>query len=236
MLRVAACGDDAGFLDELTGFIRAYFRENDREVLVSTFSNSVSFAERFKPDSFDIVFLDIVMPQKNGLELAGGIYDADKNCQIVFVASTPDFAIQGYGVNAVSYLLKPVSRNIIASVLEKCLERRQKRSVRSLVVKIGQHTQKVDLAHTVYLESRNKQVLIHCDDDTVVCTGKLSDLLLRLPRDFVHIHKSYIVNLSRVKAMSRNEMVTDGDIRVPISRNFQKDAAKRYYASVAGEV
>lgn len=237
MINVAICDDDPAILEELSGYARAYFLEYGREADIALFSDPRAFAETFAADMFHIALLDIMMPGRSGIELARNIYEMDRNCAIAFVTSSPDFAIQGYGVNAVSYLLKPVSREMIAEVLDKCMERIEKGQARhrSISVKEGSHRKKIDLARTVFLESRNKQVLIHCDDGTVICSGKLSDLLVQLPGHFIQIHKSYVVNLTRMKAMSRTEMVSDADQRVPISRHFQKDAVKRYLAYIASE-
>ncbi len=79
------------------------------------------------------------------------------------------------------------------------------------------------------MESKNKQVLVHTDSETIVCNGKLSDFLAKLPDSFVQIHKSYVINLLRVKAMKRNCMISDKEQSIPISRHFQKEASNRYF-------
>ncbi len=236
MIRLAICDDDKRFLKEAAEFVRAYFEARGKEYSLALANDAQSFAESFQADVFDIVILDIVMPVRTGIEVSKIIFERDRNCLIAFVTSSPDFAIQGYGVNAVSYLLKPLTGEKIAALLDECLQRRDKSRSRSIIVKCSRQNRKVNLDRTIYLESRNKQVLIHCDDETISSMGKLGDYLLCLPDTFIQIHKSYVVNLARVKSMSRNEMISDNDSHIPISRPFQKEAARRYFEYVAGQI
>ncbi len=236
MIKIALCDDEQALLDALSGYIKNYFLRKNIEMELAQFTNAKSFLAAFDAGVYNIVILDILMPDQTGIDLAKIIFGKDKNCLIAFLTSSPDFAIQGYGVNAVSYLLKPTTQEKVDALLNQCLERQSRTPSRSFFVKTGHLQKKVEIEQTIYLESRNKWVYIYCDDETIVASGKLSDLLAKLPPSFIQVHKSYAVNLERIKAMSRNSMISDTDITIPISRQFQKEAAKSYFTYVAKQI
>jgi Response regulator of the LytR/AlgR family len=229
MLRIAICDDERLHLDAMKQLIEEHLYAVEQDFTLSSFNSASDFLQTFEPGKYNIVILDIVMPEQTGLELSQKIFDEDKNCVIAFLTSSPDYAIMGYGVNAVAYMLKPPTKKKVGDLLDTCIARIRKKSTRHLFVKTGTFNQKIDLARTIYMESKNKQVLVHTDNETIIYNGKLSDLLTKLPESFVQIHKSYIINLFRVKAMRRNCMISDREQSIPISRQFQKEASNRYF-------
>lgn len=235
-MRIAVCDDDKIFLRIVEVQVRDYFTRLGTGIELELFIGAEDFWERFDSLPFDIVILDIIMPKQTGIELARRVYQRCRNCVIAFFTSSPDYAVEGYGVNAVGYLLKPATQRQMDELLAKCVERYQENRPASVVFKSGGSTRNIDADRILYLESRNKQVLVHCADETLMFSGKLSDLLERLPPGFVQTHKSYIANLLHVTALSREDMLTDDGRRVPISRQFHKEASRYYHAYLAGQL
>lgn len=229
-VRIAVCDDDRIFLQLVDVQVNRYFKRLGVPVTLDLFSSGEDFWQRFGEDPYDIVILDIVMPLQTGIELSRRIYQQDKHCVIAFLTASPEYALEGYGVNAVGYLLKPASQKQMDDLLAKCIERYRENQPASIVFKAGGVTHKVDADRIVYCESRNKQVLIHCLDEDLIFSGKLSDVLDRLPPGFVQTHKSYIANLLHITGLGRDEMIAANGVRIPISRQYYKDATNSYHA------
>lgn len=108
MLRVAIVDDDAKFQKQLKEFITRFFQYDTGQFCVRCYCDGVTFLSEYQGD-FDIVIIDIMMPLMNGIEVAHKIREQDKNVLVMFITGTADFAIRGYEVSAVDYILKPLS-------------------------------------------------------------------------------------------------------------------------------
>lgn len=236
MLRIAICDDDPDFVGTLQQYAEGFFAREGVPHSISVYTSPEAFWEVFECNPFQIVVLDILMPGLNGIALSKRVYEHNPRCVIAFVSSSPDFALDGYGVNAIKYLLKPLDRDKAHGLFASCLERIGRLPTRHVLLKMGGVVRRVDAEHIVYLESRNKYVHANCDGEEILHHGKLSDLLMELPPSFVQVHKSYAVNLVRVRSMTNDAMMTDSGESVPISRLFRADARKRYLDHVDGEV
>lgn len=235
MIKIAVCDDDVPFLGVLEAHVGDYARRRQRNICVHCYDNPTHFWAAYTLDAYHIVLLDMVMPGQNGAELARKVFTHNRNCVIAFMSVSPDFAVEGYGVNAVSYLLKPASPEKLDHMLDRCLECYAELRSRSLLFKLAGVTKKVETSSIRFIESRNKQMHVHCRDEVLIVPGKLSDLLATLPPNFVQTHKSYVVNLGCATAMNRDELILADGMRVPVSRQFHKEAAKRYLDHVSAE-
>lgn len=233
MLKIAVCDDDPAFLALAGKYVRRYCEERSIGFTVDLFDNADDFWQKFTSETYHIVLLDVIMPDTTGIELSKKVYTHSRFCAIAFISSSPDYAIEGYGVNAVGYLLKPPAAEKFAELMDLCLLRRRENRRRSLLFKTGAVTRRVDADKILYLESRNKQVLVHTDDETFVVSGKLSAIQADLPANFIQTHKSYIANLDRVSSMTREEMLCQSGDRIPISRQFHKEVSRRYLDNAA---
>lgn len=108
MLRVAIVDDDAKFQKQPKEFITRFFQYDAGQFCVRCYCDGVTFLSEYQGD-FDIVIIDIMMPMMNGIEVAHKIREQDKNVLVMFITGTADFAIRGYEVSAVDYILKPLS-------------------------------------------------------------------------------------------------------------------------------
>ncbi len=135
MLRIAICDDERLHLYAMQRLIEEHLYSIEQEFTLSAFNSTSDFLYTFEPGKYNIVILDIVMPEQTGLELSQKIYDQDKDCVIAFLTSSPDYAIMGYGVNAVSYMLKPPTKEKVSELLDTCVARIRKKSTRHLLSK-----------------------------------------------------------------------------------------------------
>ena len=118
MLRVAICDDMQDFLARANSLVSAWKEDND-DVVVDLFSDGDSLIDAHVKNPFDIILLDIVMPLMNGIDTAAQIRKSDKSVKLVFLTSSPEFAIESYSVHANGYLLKPIDKDKLYACLDE---------------------------------------------------------------------------------------------------------------------
>lgn len=176
----------------------------------------------------DIVFLDIQMPQLNGLEFARLV---PKQCKIVFTTAYDRYAIDGFKVNAVDYLLKPVSYTEFLAAATKVLNLIETPTATRndyIIVKSEYKLVQIPVNDIIFIEGVRDYVKIYIEGDSSVLTlMNLKSLDQALPRDmFMRVHRSYIVNTSKIRVIERNRIVF-GKHYVPVSESY-KDAFADY--------
>jgi DNA-binding LytR/AlgR family response regulator len=231
MLNISLVDDDGAFLADLKSRVERHLAEREIESNVCAFPDAESFWEHHRRTPSDLVFLDIMLPGDNGISTARAIHAADKGTAIVFLTSSPEFAMVGYGVNALFYLLKPVDDDKIRQAVEACRKRLSERN--RIVVKTETGLVGINVETITHLEIMNRHVRIHAPPAAHMHRGKLSDLAGTLPPGFAQVHKSFYVNLDRVTALMPTRAVLDDGQSVPISRRFRKDAADRFFSRIA---
>ncbi len=176
----------------------------------------------------DIVFLDIQMPQLNGLEFARLV---PKQCKIVFTTAYDRYAIDGFKVNAVDYLLKPVSYTEFLAAATKVLNLIETPTATRndyIIVKSEYKLVQIPVNDIIFIEGVRDYVKIYIEGDSSVLTlMNIKSLDQALPRDmFMRVHRSYIVNTSKIRVIERNRIVF-GKHYVPVSESY-KDAFADY--------
>lgn len=165
------------------------------------------------------------MKHLNGMEAAEKIRAIDQDVVIIFITSTVQYAVQGYTVDALGYVLKPVPLIAFEKIFEKALERvRSKQQKFFIRVTADDMQLKLDCDTITYIESQRNNVIIHCGDKSHVTAGPLKRFEEMLEgHGFSKCHNAYLVNLSKVEAALKAEIVlTSGEI-LPVSRARKKD-------------
>lgn len=169
---------------------------------------------------YDILFLDILMTGINGMQAAYEIRSYDTEVKIVFLTSSPEFAVESYAVKAYDYILKPVSREKLFSVLDAVRVEEQK-PLEALTVKTQSGAIRILFSRLAFVEVINKRLYFNLADgsvrEVVSSLVGVEDQLLSRP-EFVKVHRSYIVNLWQVSELGSKEFITHAGKTVPISR------------------
>ncbi|WP_343707804.1 LytTR family DNA-binding domain-containing protein [Flavobacterium sp.] len=192
------------------------------------FNDSLKALEFLNTQSVDVIFLDIQMPQLTGLQLSRII---SKNIKVIFTTAYPDFALEGFELNAVDYLLKPISFERFYQAVSK-LNSEPKVEISNqsnlpdfLFVKTdGKNKfQKVFLRDILYIESLQNYVCIHTEKQQIITHSSLKNVIESLPEnEFIQIHKSYVVSLKHVESTDNFSVFINGK-ELPIGATF-KDA------------
>ena len=221
MLRVAVVDDEEAARELYSALARDWARRRGVEAEVVTFASAEQLLFSLDDAPCDVVLLDIEMPGLDGMGLARELRARGERTQIVFVTGIIDHALDGYDVDAVSYLLKPVRAEKLEAALDRACDR-VGREEPVLVVEGAGETSRVPLTCICLLEARGHDTLVTLADGArLVSTRGIARLEAELSRAsglFVKVHRSYLVSLPHVRRITRRDAEMDtGDV-VPIAR------------------
>ena len=217
MLEIAIVEDRDDCVQNLENHIARLQKEKGMECHSTVFKNGLFFIENYKP-IYDVVFMDIEMPLMNGMEAAGHLRKVDPYVPLVFITDLKQYALKGYEVEAMDFLVKPVSYISFSTMMERVCRRSTKKE-EQLTLSTAQGTFNVNINDIYYIEMLNHYVYYHTVTDEISFFGSLSDEEKRLPSDrFVRCNSGFIVNLAQVKKVQDNDVYV-GDTHLPISRN-----------------
>ena len=183
----------------------------------------------------DLIFLDINMPEISGLSFAKTI---KRNCKIIFTTAYREYAIDGFDLQAVDFLLKPISFERLLQAVNKYLEEntdpivliQNKIEIESsdyFFVRSDRKMVKISFDEILYIESISDYVKIHLANKTVVTRETITNIEVKLPqKDFLRVHRSYIVSLTHIESFS-NEDVFIKNHEIPISRSYKTEVMNR---------
>ena len=230
-MRIAVCDDEELFRIEFKNVLDKALVNVDYDI--DTFSGGSSLYEAFLKSPFDLVFLDIEMPGIDGITLAKRLRAISENVHIVFLTSHIEYALEGYEVNALRYLVKPVDMNKLGEVLKYVQDK--KNNSRQIMIREDGEDIVIDISDIIYMESMDKNVRIVTSKREYVTRYNISDYEEELKNSgFLRIHRGYLISLSKVKKIVKNDVVMDGDISLPVSRSNIKALKDALYAYVEG--
>ncbi len=207
--------------------IKSYVEKTSGLKLVNTFSNSTEAFLYMQQNKPDIAFLDIQMPDIDGISLAASIKESPT--KVIFITAFPQYALQGYKVNAMDYLLKPVSyKDFLESVakVSKLVEPNNPNKLPdNIFLKCDYKLVRVKLNEILYLEGLKDYVKVYLAGEQypLVATLTMTGAESSLPKDrFIRIHKSYIINKEKIESIERGRVCINGTY-LPISDTFKEN-------------
>lgn len=185
---------------------------------------------------FDMIFLDIFMDGISGVEAAGLIRKFDSDALLVFVSISDDFYRESYDLYAFNYLVKPLEKDKLNEVLTRAMEQLNKDTEQVVRISFMGSLHTVSCSQILYLSSEQHSVNFYLKNGGILKSySKLDDFVSQLPsEDFVRCHQSYIVNLNQVTTMTTGKFAL-GEISVPISRSYSRQARDKYRAQIFGD-
>ncbi len=197
--------------------------------LLGVFHNPLSALNILKDKQVDLVFLDIQMPELSGTQLAKIV---DPSIEIIFTTAYPEFAVEGFELKALDYLVKPISfiRFLDAIDRYRSLHTKQKTiqddSQQFLFVKSEYRLQKINTSDILYLQGNGDYCNIVCADKKILTLEKLSSFENRLsPRQFIRVHKSYMIAIEKIEYIEKKR-IRIGDTMIPIGLTYEEKVRK----------
>ena len=227
MLSIAVCDDMPIECAELAGDIENTLNQFGAEFSLKLFFNGQELLKDV--GSFDIVFLDIKMPEISGMELAKQMRKNERESIIVFVTSAEEYVFEAYDVEAFHFLLKPVNENKLKNVLKKAVVKVTACNNGDFIIISSEHQiKKVLLKDILYIESVGRTVKIHCTGGVLQAYKQIGDLEQTLSdKHFFRCHKSFLLNLEYVSRFDKAEIVMENGDTVFLARKraklFQKE-------------
>jgi DNA-binding LytR/AlgR family response regulator len=212
--------------------LESYVAKVEQLQLVSTFRNAVSAFTFLQQHSVDLIFLDIQMPKLSGIDFLKTLKNPPR---VIFTTAFRDYALQGFELEIVDYLLKPIPFDRFLKAVAKVLHQPATNSTGSkpdvvpdnyVYFKVDKKMIKTKMADVLYIESIKDYVKVKTPEREIVTQQKISYLEESLPREqFLRIHRSFIVNLEKIDAYSATD-VEIGKVSIPIGRNYKNDVMK----------
>lgn len=230
-MRIAVCDDDEQELAHLMELITEYQLSRGVSNDCRFFNNSTDFLCGMKGGEYDLVLLDVLMPGLSGVQVAQELRQLDKNVKLIFISSSPEFAVESYNVGAYYYLLKPADASSLFPLLDKVGSELFIQEEQGLVLKDRKGVVMISFAGLEYVEVINKTVSFHMADGVIrEVTAALADVeekLLSRP-EFIKPHRSYLVNLKYVESIGISSIVTKNEHSVPVSRRRRNQVQEAY--------
>lgn len=228
MYRIAVCDDEQDQIQSIASVLSEWSRETGCGCEVSTFGCAEEFFFAYEEDKiWDILLLDVEMKGASGVELAKQIRRDNHRAEIIFVTSHPEFAGEGYEVDALHYLVKPVPGDKLKQVLSKAAER-LKKEPRSLVIVCEGETVRLYENEILYAESFLHYIVIHTKGREYRIKENISAFADRLDEGFYRIHRSYLVSLRYITRIARTFVILDGTIQLPLARGKYDDINRAF--------
>lgn len=215
--RFAFCDDDAAQLENLRLLVAQWAAKNGHTAHISSFSSAEEFFFHYADEKgYDVLLLDIEMPGMTGVDLARKVRRENREVQIVFITGYMDYIAEGYDVEALNYLIKPVTREKLFEVLTRAAEK-LKLNERALMLDIGDEIVRVPVYDIRLMEVRRNYVTVFAGEEYTV-RSSLGELESQLGDGFFRVGRSFIVNLLLIKKVTKTEItLRDGTI-IPLPR------------------
>lgn len=222
MIKLALCDDETADRDELLAILNEYRTQRGSDMSIEVFQAPLDLLNAMEHGSkFDVLLLDILMSGFNGIETAKEIRRFDSYVKIIFLTSTPDFAVQSYTVNAFYYHLKPVEPEFLFGLLDQVFETCERERSDSLILQCKDGLTPVEINKIEFCEVMHRTLFIHMTSGKVLeSTGSLDSLEKNLSQhgSFMRIHRSYIINLNHVRNISPRNVTMSCLTEIPIPR------------------
>jgi len=220
MIKIAFCDDDMEVLHQMNELLDRYRVERNEDITYAAFQSPFELlTEIEKGIRPDILFLDVVMPGQNGMDVAKEIRQYDTNMKIIFLTSSPEFAVESYSVGAYFYQLKPIWEESFFRLMDAVLAECEKKKKNSLILRSKDGITRIDLQQLEYCEVLGRKLLFHLENGAVLeSAGSLDDLAGQLMQysNFFRPHRSFLVNMEYIQNISSRSIKMVNDVEIPI--------------------
>ena len=217
MYRIAIVEDDKRFIEELQMYLRQYGTEENQKFEISVFFDGAEILADYEP-KYDLILLDIEMPKVNGMDAAEKIREMDENVVMMFITNMAQYAIRGYSVGALDFVMKPITYYTFAMKMKRALKRAQKKELPSILLTLSDGVKKMEVSKIYYVEVQNRMLHYHTEEGEFLVRGSLQSVETMLPSSvFAKCNHWYLVNLMHVTGVQKNTAFV-GPYELEISR------------------
>lgn len=235
-MKIAVCDDQESCIRQVRELILSW-TDRPADLVVHFFDNGDALLQAHAATGYDVILLDVVMPLLSGMDTARELRQSDKDVKIVFLTSSPEYAVDAFSVKASNYLLKPLDPARFCACLNE-LAQDLRAAGKSITVREAGAVHRVELSSIEYIEAQNKHTLfVLSDGRTLRSTEPLYTLerMLPLADGFFKCSRSFLVNLFLVDTYSVKEVKTHSGARIPLSRGIHREFESAYFSAIFGK-
>lgn len=236
MLRIAICDDNVHELENTYHLVSNFTKsKEDKDFYVRRFQSPCALFKCIDLESpFHIYILDVIMPLMDGIDVGTKIREEDENAIIIYLTTSPDYAVKSYRVFAFQYLMKPVEQGELYTILKKAIEKIHFETTQNLPVKTKNGITAVRYHTIMYIEYSEHMMKFHLSDGAMVTSVITRQPFHTAAQDilkdyrFIKPHVSFVVNLSFVSDITNRDFVMKDGLRIAISKNIYTEVKKQY--------
>jgi two-component system, LytTR family, response regulator len=199
---------------------------------IKGYTKAIDAIEVLNTENVDLLFLDINMPGISGIEFLKSLSNPPK---VIFTTAYRNFAVDAFELDAIDYLVKPISFERFLKAINKFLSHAQPKQESEnktddqkdyVILKADKKNYKIKFSEILFIESLDNYIKVHTTDFSIICYESLTAIEKELSNDFLRIHRSYIINLTKIDVFT-SSYVEIGERKFTIGRNYKEDVAKR---------
>ena len=204
--------------------LKTYIQKTDNLALIGTTENPLKALELLDNQEVDLLFLDVQMPELSGIEMAKLI---NPKTRIIFTTAYSEYAMTGFDLNVLDYLLKPITFERFQQAIEKAKDYFQiSNQGETIIIKSGYDLHKIRLDEILFIEGSSEYVIFQTLSKRIMSYQTLKSLELSLPnQQFMRVHRSYIVNKIKVNTLKNKELLI-GNFKIPVSETYLEEVRK----------
>lgn len=231
-MRIAACDDNVEFLQNLSEVLNEYREENFCNIEYKMYTNPLELVTQMeKGIHYDIILMDVCMPGMNGIQCAKDIRICDNFVKIVFLTSSTEYALESYSVKAHDYLLKPIQKDRLFSILSQLEKEADKMEKNIFVLKSKNGITKISLSKLEYCEVINRKIILHLvNGEECECGLRMNELEERLLMYgmFLKPHRSFLINMDYIQSLTLHSIIMASGIKIPVPREKYTQIKQSY--------
>ncbi len=229
-MQIAICDDE----NEIRNMIARYVKIFSPDCLINLYRSGEELLD--DRQVFDLIFLDIHLGGRNGMDIARQLRKNGSQSIIIFITALEEYIFQAFDVGAFHYLVKPIDKVKFFEVLKSAVAKwnetskleQLKPEEKSITVKIGTTTNKIYRKEIIYIESNNRKVILHKADSTLEFYAKLTDLEQSLGDDFARIHRSFLVNMKYILKYNATSVTLENAENIMMAKQKYGEFVKHY--------
>jgi DNA-binding LytR/AlgR family response regulator len=233
MIQIAIVEDDPSYRELLKTYVTRYFQSQGDTVSVLLYPDGADFLQAF-PGAVDLILLDIDMPKLNGLETARKIRTFNDHVLLIFVTNLVQCALEGYAVDAMDFIIKPVTEASCRQSLSRVRKRLMQQTDHHIQVSCQKNTLVVSVHDILYAETQNHSLLLHCHSGDLVISESMQTLEKKVAGfPFFRCHNSYLIHLAAIDRLGKTDLHI-GDHLIPVSKYRRPELLKAIAAYMGG--
>ncbi|MDO4432630.1 MAG: LytTR family DNA-binding domain-containing protein [Aerococcaceae bacterium] len=236
MIHIAIVEDDPQYAETLIEYLELFQKESNQLFHIRRYHDGAEIVANY-PSQVDIILMDIEMKEMDGMTAAEAIRQTDKEVIIIFITNMMHYAMKGYAVEALDYVLKPINYFSFSQRISRALERMKKKTTKQLLISRYGNIKKISTDNLLFVEVHNHDIEYHLLDEVIRVRGTLKAIEHELEElAFFRCNSGCVINLEYVDEMESNDVIVRGH-RIPISRSRRKEFLDRmnHYLNEVGK-